>query len=247
MISLRKATYSLVIILLFQIFGFGVNDSLAKLNILIIDFSEITISKPTLQQEKKVFDDNQLHYNVNTKYEPGFFDRFLNWLSRLIFGDNNYDNLVLTRKTIMWIIIVISIGVVIWLLTKTDLTRLIKPESKMTSFNFNELTDDLSTINFDKMITESEKNNDLRSAIRWHYLRTLFLLEKNNYLTFEPSKTNIDYKNDLKKTPFQNDFVALSRIYEYVWYGKFEIDQIKYQEFNKEFAQFDVQINVQRQ
>lgn len=200
-----------------------------------------------LEQEKKVFDDSQLHYNVNTKYEPGFFDRLINWLSELIFGDSNYENLVLTRKTIMWIVIVISIGVVIWLLTKTDLSRLIKPESKMTSFNFNELTDDLSTINFDKMISDSLKNNDLRSAIRWHYLRTLFLLEKNKYLTFEPSKTNIDYKNDLKKTPFQNEFVALSRIYEYVWYGKFEVDQSNYQEFNKEFTQFDDQLNVQGQ
>ena len=145
----------------------------------------------------------------------------------------------------MWTVILISVGVIIWLLTKTDLTRLIKPESKMTAFNFNELTDDLSTINFDKMINESLANNDLRSAIRWHYLRSLFLLEKGKYLVFEPSKTNIDYKNDLRKTPFQNDFIALSRIYEYVWYGKFEIDLKKYDDFNNEFKRFDAQLNVQ--
>jgi hypothetical protein len=62
---------------------------------------------------------------------------------------------------------------------------------------------------------------------------------------FEPSKTNIDYKNDLRKTPFQNDFIALSRIYEYVWYGKFEIDLKKYDDFNNEFKRFDAQLNVQ--
>lgn len=214
-------------------------------SIVSVDSSFLMVKVPSVEQEKKAFDDSELHYNVKTKYDPGFFERFINWLSDLIFGDNNFDNLVLTRKFIMWTVILISVGVVIWLLTKTDLTRLIKPESKMTAFNFNELTGDLSTINFDKMIKDSVAANDLRSAIRWHYLRSLFLLEKGKYLVFEPSKTNIDYKNDLKKTPFQNEFIALSRIYEYVWYGKFDIDVKKYEDFNNEFKRFDTQLNVQ--
>ncbi|MFO0357687.1 MAG: hypothetical protein ACK50A_12115 [Sphingobacteriaceae bacterium] len=238
--------FSYIFIFIFLIAGYPVTASTdSTSSFKLVDTTFLKLKAPTELQEKKAFDDSELHYNVKTKYDPGFFERFLNWLSDLIFGDNNFDNLVLTRKVIMWTVILISVGVIIWLLTKTDLTRLIKPESKMTAFNFNELTDDLSTINFDKMINESLANNDLRSAIRWHYLRSLFLLEKGKYLVFEPSKTNIDYKNDLRKTPFQNDFIALSRIYEYVWYGKFEIDLKKYDDFNNEFKRFDAQLNVQ--
>jgi len=191
-----------------------------------------------------VFGDSKLQYNIKTKYEPGMLERFINWLSDLIFGDRNTDNIQLTRKIIIWAIILASLGVIIWILLKSDLSRLIIPKSKLTTFNFSELTEDLSTINFDKMIDEACKDEDYRTAIRWHYLKTLYLLEKANYLVFQPSKTNIDYQNDLKKTNLVKEFVSISRIYDYVWYGKFLVDETKYHNLKKDFTTFENQLHV---
>jgi len=224
-----------------------VKDSLKKEVTLLIDSSIIEVKKPDSLIEKKLFSEDQLQYKTNVKYEAGILERFMDWLSELIFGNNNYENIYLTRQIILWTVIIISIGVVIWLLLRSDFSKLVRPESKLTTFNFNEITEDLSTINFDKMIEEAFQNGDYRLAIRWYYLRTLFVLEKGKYLVFQPSKTNIDYKNDLKKTNFQNEFMALSKIYEYVWYGKFEIDLTKYNDFKKEFNSFDSLVNVQGQ
>lgn len=211
----------------------------------LIDSAMVILKKPNAALEAKIFSDPKLKYNLNLKYEPGLIERFLNWLAEKIFGDNNYENIVLTQDIIIWAIIIISVIVVVWLLLKSDLSRLIRPESKLTTFNFSEITDDLSTINFDKMIYEAVKNGDHRTAIRWNYLKCLYLLEKGGHLVFQPAKTNIDYKNDLKRSEFLNEFMSISRIYDYVWYGKFEVDGTKYQSLKKEFTSFESRLNVQ--
>lgn len=223
------------------------NDTLQVNLVSSIDSSNVVLKSPDSLMEKKIFSDSKLQYNLKTKYEPGIFERFVNWLSDLIFGDSNYGNFMLTRKIIIWIVVLFSIAIVIWILLKSDLSRLIQPKSKLTTFNFSELTEDLSTINFDKMIDEACKEEDFRTAIRWHYLKSLYLLEKANYLIFQPSKTNIDYQNDLKKTNLVKEFISISRIYDYVWYGKFLVNKTKYTELQKDFTTFENLIHVQGQ
>ena len=211
----------------------------------LIDSAEVILKRPTASQENKIFSDPKLKYDLDLKYEPGLIDQFLNWLSEKIFGNSNYDNISLTQDIIIWSVVIISVIVVIWLLLRSDLSRLIRPESKLTTFNFSEITEDLSTINFDKMIEEAIKNSDFRTAIRWNYLKCLYLLEKGGHLMFQPSKTNIDYQYDLKRSPFLDHFMDVSRIYDYVWYGKFEIDNSKYQNLRTEYTTFESKLNVQ--
>jgi len=222
-------------------------DSLSKQVTSPIDSSNILLKVPDSLTEKKVFSDAKLQYNLNTKYEPGIFARFINWLSDLIFGDSNYDNIKLTREIIIWTVILASLGIIIWILSKSDLSRLIIPKSKITTFNFSELTEDLSSINFDKMIDEACASEEYRTAIRWHYLKSLYLLEKAKYLVFQPCKTNIDYQNDLKKTNLVKEFISISRIYDYVWYGKFLVTQTKYPTLKKDFISFENLLHVQGQ
>lgn len=210
----------------------------------LVDSNSLKLVKPDSLLERKVFSDPKMKYDRDVNYEPGIFQRFMDWLSELIFGNNNQENVDFTRDLIVWCVIIFCVILVIWLLWRSDLSRLVSPESKLTTFNFSELTDDLSTINFDKMIEEAEVNADLRTAVRWYYLKCLFLLEKGGHLMFQPAKTNIDYQYDLKKSNFLNEFMAVSRIYDYVWYGKFSVDHSKYTELKKEFISFERHINV---
>lgn len=226
---------------------YAIKDTLQENPVFAIDSSHISLKVPDSLTEKKVFSDAKLQYNLKTKYGPGLFERFLRWLSDLIFGDSNFNNIMLTRKIIIWVITLVSLAVIIWILMKSNLSRLILPKSKLTTFNFSELTEDLSSINFDKMIEEAFKHEDYRTAIRWHYLKTLYLLEKANYLVFQPSKTNIDYQNDLKKTKLVKEFISISRIYDFVWYGKFLVNQTKYNTLKNDFISFENSLHVQGQ
>ncbi len=213
----------------------------------MVDSSEFKLVRPDSLLEKKVFSDPKMKYDQDVKYEPGLLERFLEWLSELLFGNNNNENINFTRTLVIWAVIIFCVVLVIWLLWRSDLSRLVRPESKLTTFNFSEIADDLSSINFDKMIEDALKNEDHRTAIRWNYLKCLFLLEKGGHLVFQPSKTNIDYQYDLKGSSFLKEFIAVSRIYDHVWYGKFTVDQAKYTDLKKEFTVFETHLNVQRE
>ncbi|MDX2173993.1 MAG: hypothetical protein SFY56_12795 [Bacteroidota bacterium] len=165
-------------------------------------------------------------------------------MSDWLFGKAGYDNVERTRKIVIWTVILVSFGIIIWLLSKTQLVSLIKPKPKATSFNFTDLTEDLNTINFEKKINEALKLNDYRLAVRWHYLKILFLMDKKLLITFAPFKTNVDYGYELKNETVKANFKKLSRIYEYVWYGQFVIDHKNYLDNADEFKKFEEDLNV---
>lgn len=236
--------FILYFLLTLNVFSYKASDTT---EVASIDSSELKLIRPDSLLEKKVFADPKMKYDRDLKYEPGLLDRFMDWLSELIFGNNNNENIEFTGTLIIWAVIIFCVILVVWLLWRSDLSRLVRPESKLTTFNFSEITDDLSTINFDKMINEAVNNNDFRTAVRWNYLKCLFLLEKGGHLMFQPAKTNIDYQYDLKKSNFLAEFMAVSRIYDYVWYGKFTVDQTKYTDLKKEFSSFEAHLNVQRE
>jgi hypothetical protein len=194
-------------------------------------------------------------YKNKTSYK-NFFDQFLEWLSKLFFSDTSPENILAARRVFIWTIVIISAGVVLWLFLKSDVSRMIRPKSIAASFNFSDITEDLSSIDFQKKINEAVKAGDYRLAVRWHYLKILFLLDKKQIIAFAPHKTNIDYSyqirdkenvkenNELKGKNLYQNFMQLSRIYEFVWYGKFNVGNIEYPQYAADFERFEQQINV---
>jgi len=199
---------------------------------------------PSKQKEVSIFSDSKLKYKQSNIVSPSLLQRFLSWLSEWLFGNVGYENINRTRTIIIWSVIIVSFTIIIWLLSKTQLISLIKPKPKATSFNFTEVTEDLNTINFELKITDALNINDYRLAIRWHYLKILFLLDKKQLIVFAPYKTNIDYTYELKKDTYVTSYKQLSRIYEYIWYGQFSINEISYTENAKGFNNFEQQLNV---
>lgn len=199
---------------------------------------------PSKQKEVSIFSDSKLKYKQSNIVSPSLLQRFLSWLSEWLFGNVGYENINRTRTIIIWSVIIVSFTIIIWLLSKKQLISLIKPKPKATSFNFTEVTEDLNTINFELKITDALNINDYRLAIRWHYLKILFLLDKKQLIVFAPYKTNIDYTYELKKDTYVTSYKQLSRIYEYIWYGQFSINETSYTENAKGFNNFEQQLNV---
>lgn len=210
----------------------------------IQDTTSITIIQPSKEKEKEIFSDSKLNYKHEVVAKKGMIEKFLEWLAEILFGKAGYDNVNTARQILIWSIIILSIVIIVWLLSRSELVSLVKPKSKATAFNFSDVTEDLGTINFDQKINEAEKQSDYRLAIRWHYLKILFVLDKKGLISFASFKTNIDYSNELKGKAYHPGFIKLSRIYEYVWYGQFELNEASYQSNASEFKTIEKQLNV---
>lgn len=208
------------------------------------DSSNITIKKPGAQKEKDVFSDPQLNYKKKYAETPGLIDRFWEWLLEKLFGKATFRDRINAQRVMYWLIAIAALVIMVLLLRKSELVSLIKPKSKGMAFNFNDITEDLNTIDFDARITTAEKENDYRTAIRWHYLKALFIMDKKALIVFANYKTNFNYLYELKNPTHQNGFKEISKIYEHIWYGEFEAPLEKYKGYVDDFKSFSNQINV---
>lgn len=83
--------------------------------------------------------------------------------------------------------------------------------------------DNIHYINFREVIATAKSKNELRIATRYYYLWLLKSLSDRTIIEWDIEKTNTDYLGEIKNTELKKEFEFLSYIYDYCWYGEFEL------------------------
>ena len=175
---------------------------------------------------------NKLKGKKKPEENDGFWDKF--WLalgsiiSKVFF------------QSILWIILIfIFIGIIVWLLVQNNISVFGRGNNTQLANGSNSDEEDISTINFPVEISNAEQNNDFRLATRLQFLQLLRILSVNKKIEYARDKTNMDYLMQLFNTPIYDDFFKVTRNYEYVWYGNFEINAMKYEVIRNEFSKLN--------
>jgi hypothetical protein len=92
---------------------------------------------------------------------------------------------------------------------------------------------------YQEKIKEAIAAGDMRQAIRWWYLYTLFQLAAHQMIVAGREKTNNDYLRNMRSSPYYKKFAALTLDYEYIWYGGFEVSEDNFRNMNQEFRDFN--------
>jgi len=87
----------------------------------------------------------------------------------------------------------------------------------------------------DEKLNKAIQDKNFREAIRFYYIKLLKELDINNLIKWQAGKTNRDYKKELRNNPIIESFISLSGIYEYSWYGHFEVDESNFQSWQSNF------------
>lgn len=90
-----------------------------------------------------------------------------------------------------------------------------------------------------RLMEEAIAGQDLRLAVRYGYLHVLQALSEANRVNYRPGKTNSDYAAELAGSSTVSDFRALSRTYEYTWYGSYPITSSAFTEYRARMAQVE--------
>ena len=98
--------------------------------------------------------------------------------------------------------------------------------------------EDIFSIDIDKIIEDAISDKNYRKAVRYLYIKLLKLLTINEIIEWKPEKTNKDYKAEMKKSQHSKTFGKLTKIFEYVWYGEFEIKENKFLSVLDDFESF---------
>lgn len=144
-------------------------------------------------------------------------------------------------KIIFWCL---AIFAVIFLLYKLFYSRANLGKRQAGSAVTEVLPEDLLTgemSDYNTLIRQSFLLEDYRMAVRYLFLRTLFVLNEKGHLQWTSEKTNFEYVQEM---PIQNkgEFATLVLNYEYVWYGHLRISRQQFEQIENYFTAFSNKI-----
>lgn len=140
------------------------------------------------------------------------------------------------RYIILGAAIIIFIGAIIYFLSANKVGFFAPRNKNIDEENENlEIGDNIFALPYQDLLNKALKENNYRLATRILYLQTLKLLSENGIIQFKPDATNIHYALQLRNTGYYNDFIKVTKHYEYVWYGKFDISKNTYDIISNDF------------
>lgn len=224
--------------------------SIAKDSIVIVSkFSEKDIAIDSTKIEsrsftknlKEKYKDGAFDYEAKNK-EKNAWDRFLEWLSywfqRIFsFGDENASMSFV--EIFLKILAVLVIIFVIYLIVKAIMNDegrwIFGKASDKKVINYDEIEKNLHLVDFEKLIKEAKKSGESRLIIRYYYLWLLKKLAEKEIIEWDVEKTNSDYLYEIKNEKLKTDFAYLSYLYNYIWYGEFELEESTLEKAIKSF------------
>ena len=78
------------------------------------------------------------------------------------------------------------------------------------------------------LIQKALSDQDYRLAVRFYFLYILQLMSEEALIDWQLQKTNHDYEKEIRKPELKYAFAKITRLYDYVWYGDFSIDELQY-------------------
>ena len=154
------------------------------------------------------------------------------------FPDESFSlNLPPWTGILIWTII---IGVFLFAVGYFLLANKINILSRSSSGNSNSMETgeeevDIFKIPYQELLQKAYAEKNYRLAVRILYLQTLKLLSEKNIIVFQGDYTNMDYLQQLSQTMFYKDFFAITRHYEYAWYGGFTVSEPAFQTIRADF------------
>lgn len=231
------------ILLLFFIFALP---SFAQ-DTLIVSKSEIQVDSSTIDEVKfkegfqEKYTDDEFIYEVKVQ-ELSAWERFLEWLYDLferLFNSSSRENTEDIVEIILKVLAAALIIFVIYLIVKAIMNGegswVFGKSSDKKVINYEEIEKNIHLVDFEKLIKETLKNGENRLAIRYYYLWLLKIMSAKQLIEWDVEKTNSDYLYEIKNSSIKSQFEYVSYLYNYIWYGEFELDEVTFVKAKKAF------------
>ncbi|GAB1857204.1 hypothetical protein MHTCC0001_20400 [Flavobacteriaceae bacterium MHTCC 0001] len=153
---------------------------------------------------------------------------------------DNSEHIIINIGPFAWVFYAILAAAIIYLvyiLLNEGSTGLFSSNKNKVIEHHDDITaENIEHADIHTLIKKAENNGDYRLAIRYYYLLTLKTLSLKNHIKFEDDKTNAEYLNEISDKPFNNGFSYVSYLYNYIWYGKFNVEALQYTQAKENFT-----------
>ena len=203
-----------------------------------VDTTSITLVEFSDLKEK--YNSEEFIYEKNIE-KSGWWNRFKQWLQDFF----EIKNTAQSSNTMDWFLnifyVLIFIAVVYFIakaIINKEGTWVFGKSSAKNIIPVLDLESNIHETDFKKLIKKSEKDNNYRLAIRYYYLWLIKSLTLAEIIEYDVEKTNSDYHNEISSKEIQAEFSYTSYLYNYIWYGEFDVDQDQFEKAKRAFKQF---------
>ncbi|MEG1026297.1 MAG: DUF4129 domain-containing protein [Flavobacterium sp.] len=207
-----------------------------------IQIDSSTVEAKTFSKNfKKKYTDQNFIYEQKAP-EKSYWERFKNWLAsilRSIFSFSTTEASLKFTVLFLRIIAILVIILVIYLIVKAIINKegqwIFGKNSQKRTVHYSDIEKNIHLLDFEKLIKESLASGEKRTAVRYYYLWLLKTMAQHNYIEWDIEKTNSDYLYELQKPAHKEEFTYLSYLYNYIWYGEFEINDTTFNKAENRF------------
>ncbi|MCA1803255.1 MAG: DUF4129 domain-containing protein [Rhodothermaceae bacterium] len=206
--------------------GVNANSGTSSSSSAIVDVNR-ELRKPSQQTIQEL--QSELVYERAPDQSPTLLQRLRAWFFEQIF--RFFSNRVAADiYTYAWYIFFgILLLFAIILIFRSEINAVFKiRDPKVETGPVNWDVDDIRDRDFLNMAGEMAEKGDYRSALRYRYLHLIQLLAAGKLIVWRPDKTNHDYLRELAGTQVREAFRYMTYLFNYTWYGHFDLDEVTY-------------------
>ncbi len=203
--------------------------------------------------ERRSFDDlNNIYQDEDFIYErpvetSGWWSRLKQWLNDIFMDLFNLNSVGQASKFVdiaLKVTGIIIFLLVIYFIFKAVINReghwVFGKSSDKNIIPVTDIETNIHTTDFRTLIADAERDSNFRLAIRYYYLWLLKGLSSAELIEYDVEKTNSDYFDEITSRSLKDEFSYTSYLYNYIWYGEFEVNE---QQFNKAKTAFTKFLN----
>lgn len=163
-------------------------------------------------------------------------NKFISWL----IGDGKlgkFGNFIV--QALPYIAVLLLSVLLLWVITKYEVYPTSDKKINKSKVGF---TDDEAVMqrqDIQDLIEAAIAQGDFRLAVRYSYLSILKKMMEQSLIDWKIQKTNHDYIKELPEGMLKTGFTSITRIYDYIWYGGFELDQSSFDAVKRSFHQVE--------
>ncbi len=192
---------------------------------------------------RKKYQTEEFNYTT-IKPQESLWEKIKRKISKIfqsIFGELDQNKANSYTEMVLRFLAIVVIGLVLYFLISYLISKdgnfLFSKKNKKIQILSEDLHENIHEINFPETISRFEREKNYRAAVRYQFLFVLKKLSDKKIINWNPEKTNSDYIVEIQNSQTRDQFKELVRIFDYVWYGEFEINEQNYVHYKAQFAQ----------
>lgn len=197
------------------------------------DNSHINVRQPPDEKIEELKNNPVYKYDIIPQNPETLWQRIKRWMWQQFIKLFSNEG---AAPFIRYAIFILLLVLLITRLLNARLQNLFYRNKFQEKINIKEISEDIHKLDLDSLIRDEIENKNYKNAIRLLYLKLLKLLSDSGLILWTINKTNTDYMKEIVRTPYNVAFGKLSALYEFIWYGDFNIEK---EGFDKVRVEFD--------